>query len=88
MDWPGYKAQAEAAARPSADGDLLAAFRHHCRALALLAAPFNQHRPKEEVFRPKWELSGCTQAQRAGRNLSVFGVQSFGFLDHSPKTTR
>ena len=40
------------------DGDLLAAFRHHCRALARLAAPFNQHRPKEEVFRPKWESSG------------------------------
>ena len=39
-------------------GDLLAAFRHHCRALTRLAAPFNQHRPKEEAFRPKWESSG------------------------------
>ena len=41
----------------TADGDLLTAFRHHCRALAMLAAPFNQHRPKEESFRPKWESS-------------------------------
>jgi PPM family protein phosphatase len=55
VDWPGYKAQADAAAKTAADGDLLAAFRHHCRALTRLAAPFNQHRPKEEAFRPKWE---------------------------------
>lgn len=58
VDWAGYKSQAEAAQRATADGDLLIAFRHHCRALARLAAPFNQHRPKEESFRPKWEPSG------------------------------
>jgi PPM family protein phosphatase len=58
VDWPGYKSQADAATRATADGDLLAAFRHLCRGLARLAAPFNQHRPKEEVFRPKWESSG------------------------------
>ena len=58
VDWPGYKAHADAAAKHSADGDLVAAFRHHCRALTRLAAPFNQHRPKEESFRPKWESSG------------------------------
>jgi PPM family protein phosphatase len=57
VDWPGYKSQAEAATRATAEGDLLAAFRHHCRALTRLAAPFNQHRPKEESFRPKWEAS-------------------------------
>jgi serine/threonine protein phosphatase PrpC len=58
VDWPGYKAQAEAAARLSADGDVVAAFRHQCRALAILAAPFNRSRPKEEGFRPKWESAG------------------------------
>ena len=58
VDWPGYKAQAEAAAKATAEGDLLAAFRHHCRALTRLAGPFNRHRPKEEAFRPKWETPG------------------------------
>ena len=58
VDWTAYKSQAEAATRATADGDLLTAFRHHCRAIARLAAPFNQHRPKEEAFRPKWESSG------------------------------
>jgi hypothetical protein len=55
VDWNGYKAQAEAAARLSADGDLVAAYRHQCRALAMLAGPYNRTRPKEEGFRPKWE---------------------------------
>jgi hypothetical protein len=58
VDWTDYRLHADAAHRAAAEGDLLTAFRHHCRALALLAAPFNQHRPKEEVFRPKWESPG------------------------------
>jgi protein phosphatase len=58
VDWEDYRTQADAAHRSAADGDLLTAFRFHCRALARLAAPFNQHRPKEEVFRPKWESPG------------------------------
>jgi hypothetical protein len=58
VDWPGYKSLVDAAARHAADGDLLIAFRHHARALARLAGPFNHHRPKEEGFRPKWESSG------------------------------
>jgi PPM family protein phosphatase len=58
VDWSGYKAQADAAIRAGADGDLLTAFRHHARALAKLAGPYNRHRPKEEAFRPKWESSG------------------------------
>jgi PPM family protein phosphatase len=56
VDWVGYKAQAEAASRAAAEGDLMTAFRYHCRALGRLAAPFNRNRPKEEAgFRPKWE---------------------------------
>jgi PPM family protein phosphatase len=58
VDWPGYKVDADAAAKYAADGDLLVAFRHLCRALTKLAAPFNQHRPKEESFRPRWESTG------------------------------
>lgn len=58
VDWPGYKAQADAAAKAAADGDLLVAFRHHCRALGKLAGPFNKHRPKEEAFRPNWGTPG------------------------------
>jgi len=57
VDWPTYKSNAEAASRCLADGDLIAAFRHASRALRTLATPFNQQRPKEEVFRPKWESS-------------------------------
>jgi PPM family protein phosphatase len=55
VDWAGYKTQAEAAARLTAEGDVVAAFRHQCRALSKLAGPFNKTRPKEEGFRPKWE---------------------------------
>jgi protein phosphatase len=55
VDWAGYRTQADSAARFVAEGDVVAAFRHHCRALAMLAAPFNKFRPKEEAFRPKWE---------------------------------
>jgi protein phosphatase len=55
VDWAGYKTQADSAARMTAEGDLVTAFRHHCRALAKLAGPFNKQRPKEEGFRPKWE---------------------------------
>lgn len=58
VDWTAYKSQAETASRFIADGDLVAAFRQHCRALAILAAPFNKNRPKEEAFRPKWETNG------------------------------
>jgi protein phosphatase len=57
VDWPTYRSHAEAAARSLADGDLITSFRHHCRALGTLATPFNQQRPKEESFRPKWESS-------------------------------
>ena len=55
VDWQAYKSHADAAARLGAEGDLVAAFRQYCRAMAVLAAPFNKHRPKEEAFRPKWE---------------------------------
>ena len=55
VDWPTYRSHAEAAARDVGEGDLVTAFRHHCRALKTLAAPYNQQRPKEESFRPKWE---------------------------------
>jgi len=58
VDWAGYKTQAEAAARLSAEGDVVAAFRHQCRALSKLAGPYNRTRPKEEGFRPKWESAG------------------------------
>jgi PPM family protein phosphatase len=58
VDWPSYKAQADAAAKATADGDSMSAFRHYSRALNRLAVPFNQNRPKEEGFRPKWETSG------------------------------
>jgi protein phosphatase len=57
VDWNGYKVQADTASRHATDGDLVAAFRHHCRALAILAGPFNKNRPKEEAFRPKWETN-------------------------------
>jgi PPM family protein phosphatase len=56
VDWAGYRTQAEAAARGASESDFITAFRHHCRALGKLAAPFNNNRPKEEGgFRPKWE---------------------------------
>lgn len=55
VDWPAYKSLADGAARHAADGDLVAAFRQYCRALVILAVPFNKNRPKEEAFRPKWE---------------------------------
>jgi len=57
VDWAGHKAHADAGSRCLAEGDLITAFRHQCRALGALAAPFNQQRPKEEIFRPKWESS-------------------------------
>jgi PPM family protein phosphatase len=58
VDWPAYKKLADSAARQATDGDLMAAFRQYCRALVILASPFNKHRPKEESFRPKWESTG------------------------------
>jgi protein phosphatase len=57
VDWLRYKSLADGAARLAADGDHMAAFRQSCRALAVLAAPFNRNRPKEEAFRPKWETN-------------------------------
>jgi protein phosphatase len=57
VDWIAYKLQAEAGAKTNAEGDYLAAFRHYCRALTRLAAPFNGNRPKDEGFRPKWETN-------------------------------
>jgi protein phosphatase len=57
VDWPRYKSLADGAARLAADGDYMAAFRQSCRALAVLAGPFNRNRPKEEAFRPKWETN-------------------------------
>ncbi len=55
VDWASHRSLADAAARLAAEGDFVAAFRQSCRALAILAGPFNKHRPKEEAFRPKWE---------------------------------
>ena len=57
VDWPVYKSFADPGMKMLADGDHFAAFRHFCRALTRLAIPFNQHRPKEESFRPKYETN-------------------------------
>lgn len=55
VDWPAYKQLVEASAKASAESDLFMAFRHSCKALALLSTVFNKHRPKEEGFKPKWD---------------------------------
>ena len=57
VDWASYQTLHDAAERSMREGDLMASFREHCRALLGLARAFNKHRHKEEGFRPKWETT-------------------------------
>lgn len=57
VDWTTHKQLCDAGAKAAGENDTVVAFRHYCRALALLAGVFNKHRPKEESFKPKWESS-------------------------------
>jgi protein phosphatase len=52
---PGFSGFRERADKAMAEGDLVTAFRDHCRAMHLLLKSFNQQRHKVEVFQPLWD---------------------------------
>ena len=55
VNWTHYKELRDTADRSLNDGDLLNAYREHCRALLTLAQPYNRSRQKDEGFRPKFD---------------------------------
>jgi protein phosphatase len=50
-----YQEHRTGAEKALAQGDLVTAFREHCRAMHVLLKTFNSQRHKEEVFQPVWD---------------------------------
>jgi protein phosphatase len=55
LDWETHRKHLEAAEELLRQGDVPAAFRAQCRALALVTEAIRLQRQKEEVFQPLWE---------------------------------
>jgi protein phosphatase len=55
VDWETYRTYRASCEQLIGTGDLVAAFREECRAVAILAKVINSQREKNENFKPKWE---------------------------------
>ncbi len=54
-DWGAYQRHRDLADGFRQSGDLAAAFREYCRAVRPFTEALQQHRQRDEVFRPVWE---------------------------------
>jgi protein phosphatase len=54
VDWAAHQKYLQTAGQAFKNGDIVLAFREHCRALAQLTHALRYHRNKEEVFQPLW----------------------------------
>jgi PPM family protein phosphatase len=57
-DWNGYQRHQDQAKKHFDEGDLVAAFREHCRALQPLIEVMLSNRSKDEPYPPVWERDG------------------------------